>query len=66
MWSTMVFSRMDKKQQYMNEVIIIQQRANDYATTIKVDKSVKRFEIEFGGGSTKVTKIVVELKENNQ
>lgn len=50
----------------MNEVIIIQQKINDYTTTIKVDKSVKRFEVEFGGGSTKVTKIVVELKEDNQ
>lgn len=62
----MVFSRMDKKQQYMNEVIIIQQKINDYTTTIKVDKSVKRFEVEFGGGSTKVSKVVVELNENNQ
>ena len=50
----------------MNEVIIIHQKINDYATTVKVDKSVKRFEVEFGGGSTKVTKVVVELKEDNQ
>lgn len=50
----------------MNEVINIQQKINDYTTTIKVDKSVKRFEVEFGGNSTKVTKIVVELKESNQ
>lgn len=35
-------------------------------TTIKVDESVKRFEVEFEGTSTKVTKVVVELKENNQ
>lgn len=49
----------------MNEVIIIQQRINDYTTTIKVDKSVKRFEVEFNSSSTKVTKVVVELKENN-
>ena len=50
----------------MNEVIIIHQKTNDYETTVKVDKSVKRFEVEFGSGSTKVTKVVVELKENNQ
>ena len=49
----------------MNEVIIIQQKMNDYTATIKVDKSVKRFEVEFDSGSTKVTKVVVELKENN-
>lgn len=35
----------------MNEVIIIQQKINDYTTTVKVDKSVKRFEVEFNGGS---------------
>jgi hypothetical protein len=50
----------------MNEVIIIQQKINDYTTTIKVDKSVKRFEVEFNGGSTKVTNVVVELKEDKQ
>ena len=49
----------------MNEAIIIQQKINDYTTTIKVDKSVKRFEVEFNGNSTKVTNIIVELKENN-
>lgn len=49
----------------MNEVIEIHQKINDYSTTIKVDKSVKRFEVEFNGGSTKITKVVVELKENN-
>ena len=48
----------------MNEVIIIQQKINDYTTTIKVDKSVKRFVVEFDGGSTKVTNVVVELKED--
>ena len=30
----------------MNEVIIIQQEISDYTTIIKVDKSVKRFEVE--------------------
>lgn len=50
----------------MNEVIIIQQKINDYTTTIKVDKSVKRFEVEFGDNSTKVTNVVVELKEDKQ
>lgn len=49
----------------MNEIIIIQQKINDCTTTIKVDKSVKRFEVEFYGSSTKVTKVIVELKENN-
>lgn len=49
----------------MNEVIEIHQKINDYSTTIKVDKSVKRFEVEFNGGSTKITKVVVELKKNN-
>lgn len=44
----------------MNEVIIIQQKINDYTTTVKVDKSVKRFEVEFGDNSTKVAKIVKE------
>lgn len=65
MWSAMVFSRMDKKQQYMNEVIFIQQDSC-YITTIKVDKSVKRFAVEFNGSSTKVTNVVVELKEDKQ
>lgn len=50
----------------MNDVINIQQRVGDYMTTIKVDESVKRFEVEFEGTATKVTKVVVELKENNQ
>ena len=50
----------------MNEVINIHQKINEYETIVKVDKSVKRFEVEFVGGSTKVTKIVVELKESNQ
>ena len=50
----------------MNEVIIIQQKINDYTTTIKVDKSVKRFEVEFNDNSTKVTKVLVELKEDKQ
>ena len=50
----------------MNEVIFIQQNTNDYATTVKVDKSVKKFEVEFGGRSTNVTKVVVELNENKQ
>lgn len=50
----------------MNEVITIQQRAGDYMTTIKVDESVKKFEVEFNSNSTKVTKVIVELKENNQ
>lgn len=50
----------------MNEVIEIHQRFNDYSTIIKVDKSVKRFEVEFNGGSTKVTNVVVELKEDKQ
>lgn len=50
----------------MNEVIFIQQKQNDYATTVKVDKSVKKFEVEFGGSSTKVSKVIVELKEDNQ
>ena len=49
----------------MNQGIEIHQKINDYSTTIKVDKSVKRFEVEFNGGSTKITKVVVELKENN-
>lgn len=47
----------------MNEVIEIHQRINDYTTTIKVDKSVKRFEVEFSGNSTKVTNVIVELKD---
>lgn len=50
----------------MNEVIIIQQKINDYTTTIKVDKSVKKFEVEFNGNSTQVTKVIVELKEDNK
>ena len=50
----------------MNEVIIIQQKINDYTTTVKVDKSVKKFEVEFDGSYTKVTKVVVELKDSNQ
>lgn len=49
----------------MNEVIFIQQDSC-YITTIKVDKSVKRFEVEFNGSSTKVTNVVVELKEDKQ
>lgn len=48
----------------MNEVIFIQQKTSDYTTIIKVDKSVKKFEVEFNGGSTKVTNVVVELKDN--
>lgn len=55
-----------KELKAMNEVIIIQQKINDYTTTINCDKSVKRFEVEFEGNSTKVTKVVVELKEINQ
>lgn len=54
------------KNMSLNEVINIQQRVGDYMTTIKVDESVKRFEVEFEGKSTKVAKVVVELKENNQ
>lgn len=50
----------------MNEVIFIHQKLDDYATTIKVDKSVKRFEVEFNGASSKVTNVVVELKEDKQ
>lgn len=50
----------------MNEVITIKQNTNDYSTTVKVDKSVKRFEVEFYGSSAKVTKVVVELNEINQ
>ena len=50
----------------MNEIIIIQQKTNDYTTTVKCDKSVKRFEVEFEGSSTKVAKVIVELKEINQ
>ncbi len=47
----------------MKEVINIQQ---DSTTSIKVDESVQKFEIEFNSNSTKVTKVIVELKENNQ
>ena len=50
----------------MNEVIIIHQSLKDYTTTIKVDKSVKRFEVEFYGDSTKVANVVVELKQDQQ
>lgn len=50
----------------MNEVIIIQQKINDYTTIVKCGKSVKRFEVEFNDNSTKVTKVKVELKEINQ
>lgn len=50
----------------MNEVIEITQRCGDYLTNIKVDKSVKRFAVEFNGSSTKVTNVVVELKEDKQ
>lgn len=41
-------------------------KINDYTTTIKVDKSVKKFEVEFNSNSTKVTKVIVELKEDNK
>lgn len=50
----------------MDEVINIQQKLNDNTTAIKVDESVKKFEVEFHSNSTKVTKVIVELKENNQ
>ena len=50
----------------MNEVINIQQKLTDSTTSIKVDESVKKFEVEFNNNSTKVTKLIVELKENNQ
>lgn len=50
----------------MNEVIFIQQKINDYTTIIKVDKSVKKFEVEFNSNSTKVTKVIVELKDSEQ
>lgn len=33
----------------MNEVIIIHQKINDYTTSVKVNKSVKKFEVEFSG-----------------
>ena len=32
----------------------------------RVDESVKKFEVEFNSNSTKVTKVIVELKENYQ
>jgi hypothetical protein len=50
----------------MNEVINIQQKLSDSTTSIKVDKSVKKFEVEFNSNSTKVTKVIVELKEDNK
>lgn len=49
----------------MNEVIEIHQRFNDYSTIIKVDKSVKRFTVEFQNETTKVKSVIVELKDSN-
>jgi hypothetical protein len=48
----------------MNELVSIKQNFGDYATLISVDKSVKRLEVEFNSTSTKVTKVVVEIKEH--
>jgi len=50
----------------MNEVIEITQRCGDYLTSIKVDKSVKKFMVEFQDGATKVKSVIVELKESEQ
>lgn len=49
----------------MNEEIEIHQRFNDYSTIIKVDKSVKRFTVEFQNETTKVKSVIVELKDSN-
>lgn len=50
----------------MNEVIEIHQRFNDYSTIIKVDKSVKKFTVEFQDEATKVKSVIVELKDSKQ
>lgn len=50
----------------MNEAIEIIQRCSDYLTIIKVDKSVKKFTVEFQNGETKVKSVIVELKESEQ
>ena len=50
----------------MNELVEIKQSFSDYQTTIKVDKSVKRIEVVFDGISTKVTKLIVDIKDELQ
>lgn len=50
----------------MNEVIEIHQNYNDYTTIIKVDKSVKKFTVEFQSETTKVKNVIVELKDSEQ
>lgn len=50
----------------MNEVIEIHQKLNDYSTIIKVDKSVKKFTVEFQNESTRVKSVIVELKDSKQ
>lgn len=50
----------------MNELAEIKQGFSDYQTTIKVDKSVKRIEVVFDGISTKVTKVIIETKDELQ
>lgn len=48
----------------MNEIIEIHQKFSDYSTTIKVDKSVKKFVVEFQSDSTKVKTVIVEIKDS--
>lgn len=50
----------------MNEVIGIHEKSNDYSTIIKVDKSVKKFTVEFQNESTRVKSVIVELKDSKQ
>lgn len=50
----------------MNEVIEIHQKYNDYSTIIKVDKSVKKFTVEFQNESTRVKSVIAELKDSKQ
>ena len=47
----------------MNEVIEIHQSLKDYSTIIKVDKSVKKFTVEFQNESTRVKSVIVELED---
>lgn len=50
----------------MNEVIETHQKLNDYSTIIKVDKSVKKFTVEFQNESNRVKSVIVELKDIKQ
>ena len=50
----------------MEEIVFIKQSADNWDTTIKCDKSVKRIEVVFNDKDCRVKSVVVERKEEEE